>query len=317
MDRNEPREITYQEKEKGNYIKINPSSHPKLFTHLLKKANSITSDQTFSFTCNAKIKGSILHNFHYKNFVLFCDTGATINLIARPHLKHIKYISLSPQNLRITGINKTSSLREYERVSLTLCENTIFEQKGNFYVVDKIGTQQPHREKDIKEVKTSFSFTDIEMNKIYKHFQPKDIQILIGTPLASLFFKEIPPELLGKSQPSTSPNLKFYKTPLMKDKIIIGGKLGIDKDLTPSFLLLHNSQYKLLKIPEKILNKEQIFLTRKEQISLEDFLNLEENKNSPRILCSLHSSAKCTECNRLNNQDSLLDKENRMITEKK
>ena len=230
-------------------------------------------------------------------------------------MKHIKYTSLPPQNLRITGINKTSSFREYERISLTLCENTKFEQKGSFYVVDKIGTQLPHREKDIKEVKDSYSFTDIEMNKFYKHFQPRDIQILIGTPLASLFFKEIPPEQPGKSQPSTSPNLKFYRTPLLEDKIIIGGKLGIDKELTLSFLLVHTSQYKLLKIPENISNKEQIFLSRKEQISLEDFLKLEENKNSPRILCSLHSSTKCTECNRLNNQDSLLDKENRKIIE--
>ena len=57
------------------------------------------------------------------------------------------------------------------------------------------------------------------------------------------------------------------------------------------------------------------FFTKNEQISLDEFLKLEENKNSPRILCPFHKSAKCIECNRLNNQDSLRDIENRNIIE--
>ena len=69
------REMCDQEMEKEKYIKINPSSHPKLFTHLLNKTNSISSDQAFSFTRNSKFRGSILHNFHYKNFVLFVILG--------------------------------------------------------------------------------------------------------------------------------------------------------------------------------------------------------------------------------------------------
>ena len=81
-----------------------------------------------------------------------------------------------------------------------------------------IGTQLPTRKKDLDKIKDLYSFTDIEMNKFYKHYQPRDIQLLIGTPLASLFFKEVPPEQLRKCQPPTSPNLKFYTTPLMEDK---------------------------------------------------------------------------------------------------
>ena len=155
------------------------------------KANSISSDYNFSHTCKARIQGSILHNFQYKNFVVYTDTGASINLIARPHLKHIKYTSLLPQKLRITGINKTSTLKENERVSITLCENTKYEQVASFYVVDKIGTQFPTKKKDLDQVKELYSFSDKEMEKIYIHYQPKDIQLLIGTPLSSLFFKEI------------------------------------------------------------------------------------------------------------------------------
>ena len=109
------------EAEDANYIKITPFSHPKLFIHILGKANSISSDYNFSHTCNDKIQGSILHNFQYKNLVVYTDTGASKNLIARPHLKHIKYTSLLPQKLRITGINKTSTLKEHERVIITLC----------------------------------------------------------------------------------------------------------------------------------------------------------------------------------------------------
>ena len=94
-----------------------------------------------------------MHNFQYKNVVVFSDTGASINLVAKPHLKNIKHISFLPQKLRITGINKTSSLKEQERVSITLCENTRYEQNVIFYIVDKIGTQFPTRKKDIDKVK--------------------------------------------------------------------------------------------------------------------------------------------------------------------
>ena len=153
FESNEPKELLIREIEGANYIKIIPSSHPKLFIHLLGKANFISTDQTFSHTCNAKIKVSILYNFQYKNSVVFSDTGASINLVARPHLKHIKHNSLLPQKLRITGINKTSSLKEQERVSITLCENTKYEQKAIFYVVDKKGTQFPTRKKDLEKVK--------------------------------------------------------------------------------------------------------------------------------------------------------------------
>ena len=59
IESNEPKEMFVQEMESAKYIKITPFSHPKLFIHLLGKANSISSDQTFSHTCNAKIKGSI------------------------------------------------------------------------------------------------------------------------------------------------------------------------------------------------------------------------------------------------------------------
>ena len=45
-----------------------------------------------------------------------------------------------PQKLRITGINKTSALKECEKVSITVCEETKFEQKASFYVVEKIST---------------------------------------------------------------------------------------------------------------------------------------------------------------------------------
>ena len=181
-----------------------------MFIHLLGKANFISSDHTFSHTCNAKIQASILHNFQYKNFIVFSDTGASINLVARPHLKHIKYTSLLPQKLRITGINKTSSLNEQERVSITLCENTKYEQVGSFYIVDKIGTQFPTRKKDLDKVKELYSFSDSEMTNFYTHYQPKDIQLLIGTPLSSIFLKEISPEQIGKYQPPTCPNLRLY-----------------------------------------------------------------------------------------------------------
>ena len=118
---NKPNEQFLHEAEDANYIKITQFSHPKLVIHILGKANSISSDYNFSHSCNARIQGSILHNFQYKNFVVYTDTGASINLIARPHLKHIKYTSLLPQKLRITGINKTSTLKEHERVIITLC----------------------------------------------------------------------------------------------------------------------------------------------------------------------------------------------------
>ena len=58
-----PREVFDQEMKNEKYIKITPSSHPKLFIHLLNKANSISSDQTFSHTCKAKLRGSISHKF--------------------------------------------------------------------------------------------------------------------------------------------------------------------------------------------------------------------------------------------------------------
>ena len=54
-----PIEQFLHEAEDSNYIKITPFSHPKLFIHILEKANSISSDHDFSHTCKASIKGSI------------------------------------------------------------------------------------------------------------------------------------------------------------------------------------------------------------------------------------------------------------------
>ena len=202
-----------------------------------------------------------------------------------------------PQKLRITGINKTIALKEHERVSITSCENTKYEQVASFYVVEKIGTQFPTKIKDLNLVKELYSFSDKEMDNFYTHYQPKDIQLLIGTQLSSLFFKEVLPVEIGKYQPSSSPNLRIYKSPLMKEKLILGGKLGIDIDLTPSFLLVHRSNFKDLKISKNQPVKKDIFFTKTEHLSLEEFLKFEENKNSPRILCPFHKSAKCIECN--------------------
>ena len=53
-----------------------------------------------------------------------------------------------------------------------------------------------------------------------------------------------------------------------------------------------------------------------EHQNLEDFLRNEENKATPKILCPFHRFTKCIECNRMNNQDSILDLENRNIMEK-
>ena len=110
---------------------------------------------------------------------------------------------------------------------------------ASFYVVDKIGTQFPTKKKDLDQVKELYSFSDTEMDNFYIHIQPKDIQLLIGTPLSSLFFKEILPVQIGKYQPPASPNLRIYKTPLMEGKLVLGGKVGIDMELwnclLPSF----------------------------------------------------------------------------------
>ena len=300
------------ESENPNYLKITPSLHPKLFNHILEKGNSISSEYDFSHTCKTIIRGSILHNFQYKNFIVYVDTGASINLIAKPHLKHLKYTTLLPQKLRITGINKTRALKKHERVSITLCENIKFEQIASFYVVEKIGTQFPTKSKDLKLVKELYSFSDNEMENFYTYYQPKDIQLLIGTPLSCLFFKEVLPVQIGKYQPPSSPNLRIYKFPLMKEKLTLGGKIGIYINLTPSFLIVHRSHFKDLKISKcqkEITNQvdnHDIFFTKAEHLSLEDFLKIEENKNSPKILCPFHKSANCTECTRLNNQELLI-----------
>ena len=269
----------------------------------------------FSHTCMTELKSSLLHNFQYKFFLIYVDTGASINLIAKPHLKHLNYVSLAPQKLRISGINTTTAMQEYERISLTLCPNTQYEQRASFYVVPKIGTQNPTRKKDIDLIKKIYSFSEEEMEKIYTHFKPKYIQILIGTPVSSLFFREIFPNQIGKHQPPSCPNLRLYETPLMKNKTILGGEMGINIELTPSFLMVHKAYFRKLKNTKDPPQNEEILLTKADHISLEDFLKLEENKNSPKLLCPFHSSAKCVECNKLNNQDSLRDIENRQIIE--
>ena len=98
----------------------------------------------------------------------------------------------------------------------------------------------------------------------------------------------------------------------MKEKLTLGGKIGIYINLTPSFLIVHRSHFKDLKISKcqkEITNQvdnHDIFFTKAEHLSLEDFLKIEENKNSPKILCPFHKSANCTECTRLNNQELLI-----------
>ena len=49
----------------------------------------------------------------------------------------------------------------------------------------------------------------------------------------------------------------------MKGKLILGGKVGIDADLTPSFLLVHESHFKDLKSAKKQpVNKDVFFLPK-------------------------------------------------------
>merc|ERR1712239_10920 len=114
------------------------------------------------------------------------------------------------------------------------------------------------------------------MGMIYKHYQPKDIQIFIGTPLSSLFFKEIMPVQIGKFQPPTSPNLRLYETPLMKGKIILGGKLKINVELTPSFLMVHRIHFKLLRNIKRSSLDKKVLSPKNEHLSLEDFIKIEE-----------------------------------------
>ena len=85
---------------------------------------------------------------------------------------------------------------------------------------------------------------------------------MIGTPLSSLCFKEILPVQIGKYQPPTSPNLKLYKTPLMEGKLVLGGKIGIDMELSPSFLLVHKAHFKNLKNPKKLSVNKDVFFTK-------------------------------------------------------
>ena len=96
-------------------------------------------------------------------------------------------------------------------------------------------------------MKELYSFSKPEMENFYTHHQPKDIQLLIVTPLSSLFLNEIFPTQNGKHQPPKSTNLRIYKCPLMQGKRILGGKIGIDPNSTPPFLLIHKLHFKDLK----------------------------------------------------------------------
>ena len=64
----------------------------------------------------------------------------------------------------------------------------------------------------------------------------------------------------------------------MEGKLVLGGKIGINMEFSPSFLLVYKSHFKDLKNPKKIPVNKDVFFTKSEQISLEEFLKLEENK---------------------------------------
>ena len=121
--------------------------------------------------------------------------------------------------------------------------------------MDKIGIQSPHMKQGLVNIKKSFNFSTIEMQNFYIHTAKQPIHLLLGTPNASLFFKEVSTRQINKYHPPTCPNLILFWSPLMVGKLNFGGILGIHPKDTISHLLIHKYHLKMIQQNQEYYQK--------------------------------------------------------------